>query len=155
MALRTIIDGKDPVLRKKSRPVENFDQKLHTLLDDMIETMENVNGVGLAACQVGVLRRAIVIDAGEGIIELINPEIIESSGEQTDNEGCLSFAGWFGEVTRPNVVKIKAFDRYGKPFTMTGEGLLARAFCHETEHLEGVLFIDHAEEIFESKPEKG
>lgn len=149
MAIREIIQDEDPALRKKSRAVENFDARLWALLDDMAETMEDANGVGLAACQVGVLRRVVLVDTGEGVVELINPEITESSGEQTGNEGCLSFVGIYGEITRPNIVTVKAQDRHGKTFTLTGEGLTARAFCHELEHLDGILFIDHTTELFE------
>ena len=119
-----------------------FDEKLHILLDDMYETMQSRDGVGLAAPQVGILKRAVVIDVGDGKIELINPEIVEESGEQTGSEGCLSVPGVFGEVTRPNVVTVKAQDRDGKWFKITGMELLARAFCHEIEHLDGKLFLD-------------
>ena len=119
-----------------------FDEKLHILLDDMYETMQSRDGVGLAAPQVGILKRAVVIDVGDGKIELINPEIVEESGEQTGSEGCLSVPGVFGEVTRPNVVTVKAQDRDGKWFKITGKELLARAFCHEIEHLDGKLFLD-------------
>ena len=119
-----------------------FDEKLHILLDDMYETMQSRDGVGLAAPQVGILKRAVVIDIGDGKIELINPEIVEESGEQTGSEGCLSVPGVFGEVTRPNVVTVKAQDRDGKWFKITGKELLARAFCHEIEHLDGKLFLD-------------
>ena len=119
-----------------------FDEKLHILLDDMYETMQSRDGVGLAAPQVGILKRAVVIDVGDGKIELINPEIVEESGEQTGSEGCLSVPGVFGDVTRPNVVTVKAQDRDGKWFKITGKELLARAFCHEIEHLDGKLFLD-------------
>ena len=119
-----------------------FDEKLHILLDDMYETMQSRDGVVLAAPQVGILKRAVVIDVGDGKIELINPEIVEESGEQTGSEGCLSVPGVFGEVTRPNVVTVKAQDRDGKWFKITGKELLARAFCHEIEHLDGKLFLD-------------
>lgn len=154
MAIREIIQDEDPVLRKKSRPVEKFDERLWELLDDMAETMAEANGVGLAACQVGVLRRVVVIDTGDGLLELINPVIVESSGSQTGNEGCLSFVGLYGEVTRPNVVTVQAFNRHGKEFEATGEGLTARAFCHELEHLDGILFIDHAKDLYEVETQK-
>lgn len=147
MAIRTILQDTDPTLRKTSRPVEKFDQRIWTLLDDMYETMQGANGVGLAAVQVGILRRVVVIDVGDGVIELLNPQIIEQSGEQTDSEGCLSFPGLYGEVSRPNHVKVKAQDRNGQFFEVEGEGLLARAFCHEIDHLDGVLFIDLCDEI--------
>ena len=142
MAIREIREKGDEILYKKCKAVEKFDEKLHILLDDMYETMQSRDGVGLAAPQVGILKRAVVIDVGDGKIELINPEIVEESGEQTGSEGCLSVPGVFGEVTRPNVVTVKAQDRDGKWFKITGKELLARAFCHEIEHLDGKLFLD-------------
>ena len=140
--LREIIKEGDEVLRKKCHRVEKFDEKLHALLDDMYETMQEANGVGLAAPQVGILRRIAVVDVGDGKIELVNPEIIKESGEQTGDEGCLSFPGKWGEVTRPMKVTVKAQDRYGKEFKIKGTELLARAFCHEIDHLDGQLYID-------------
>lgn len=142
MAIREIREKDDEILYKKCKAVVKFDEKLHILLDDMYETMQSRDGVGLAAPQVGILKRAVVIDVGDGKIELINPEIVEESGEQTGSEGCLSVPGVFGEVTRPNVVTVKAQDRNGKWFKITGKELLARAFCHEIEHLDGKLFLD-------------
>lgn len=142
MALRRVTKMGEPVLRKVCKPVKNFDEKLAVLLDDMADTMYHADGVGLAAPQVGILKRAVVIDVGDGIIELINPEIVSTGGEQTDMEGCLSVDDINEEVTRPNYVKVKAFDRNGNEFTMEGEGLLARAFCHEIDHLDGILFVD-------------
>ena len=142
MAIREIREKGDEILYKKCKAVVKFDDKLHILLDDMYETMQSRDGVGLAAPQVGILKRAVVIDVGDGKIELINPEIVEESGEQTGSEGCLSVPGVFGEVTRPNVVTVKAQDRDGKWFKITGKELLARAFCHEIEHLDGKLFLD-------------
>ena len=142
MAIREIREKGDEILYKKCKAVVKFDEKLHILLDDMYETMQSRDGVGLAAPQVGILKRAVVIDVGDGKIELINPEIVEESGEQTGSEGCLSVPGVFGEVTRPNVVTVKAQDRNGKWFKITGKELLARAFCHEIEHLDGKLFLD-------------
>lgn len=142
MAIREIRTKDDEILYKNCKPVKNFDEKLHILLDDMYDTMQQHNGVGLAAPQVGILKRAVVIDVGDGRIELINPEITEQSGEQTGSEGCLSVPGVWGEVARPNVVTVKAQDRDGKWFKLTGEELLARAICHETEHLDGKLFLD-------------
>ena len=142
MAIRDIREKGDEILYKKCKAVVKFDEKLHILLDDMYETMQSRDGVGLAAPQVGILKRAVVIDVGDGKIELINPEIVEESGEQTGSEGCLSVPGVFGEVTRPNVVTVKAQDRDGKWFKITGKELLARAFCHEIEHLDGKLFLD-------------
>ena len=142
MAIREIREKGDEILYKKCKAVVKFDEKLHILLDDMYETMQSRDGVGLAAPQVGILKRAVVIDVGDGKIELINPEIVEESGEQTGSEGCLSVPGVFGEVTRPNVVTVRAQDRDGKWFKITGKELLARAFCHEIEHLDGKLFLD-------------
>lgn len=147
MALRKILTLGDETLYKKSRKVEKFDKRLHDILDDMAETMYNAKGAGLAAVQIGILRRIVVIDATEdhsGLIELINPEIIEQSGEQTGEEGCLSVPGKCGDVTRPMYVKVKARDRNGKLFETDGSELLARAFCHEIEHLDGHLYIEKA-----------
>lgn len=148
MALRQIVKFGDDVLRKKCRPVTVFDAKLHTLLDDMRETLAKEQGAGLAAPQVGIVRRVVIVDVRDehGVIELVNPEIITSSGSQTGEEGCLSDPGVFCKVTRPNVVTVKAQDRNGEEFTLTGEGLLARALCHETDHLDGVLFTDRADD---------
>ena len=142
MAIRNIVKEGDPVLKKVSRPVEKFDDRLHVLLDDMYETMKK-DGVGLAAVQVGVLRRVVVIDIGEGRIELINPEIIAQEGEQQDVEECLSCPGKYGVTSRPMQVTVKAQDRNGEYFTITGRELLARAFCHEIDHLDGKLFYSH------------
>ena len=154
MALRKIVTGQDPVLRKTSRTVEAFDGKLAVLLDDMAETMYKNEGVGLAAVQVGVLKRVVTIDVGEGLIELVNPEIIEAKGSQEDSEGCLSFPNEFGIVGRPNEVKVKAFDRNGNPVEYTSAGLLARAFCHELDHLDGIVFKDKVKEMLEPEPPK-
>ena len=145
MALRQIVQIGDPVLRKKSKVVEKIDEKIIQLLDDMADTMYHADGVGLAAPQVGILKRVVVIDIGDGLLELINPEIIETSGEQLDDEGCLSVVGEAGAVRRPYRVKVRAFDRNGNLFEIEGEELLARAFCHEIDHLEGVLFVDKIE----------
>ena len=145
MALRTIVKEGDPVLTKRCRPVTSFDERLHTLLDDMTETLLDAGGVGLAGPQVGVLRRVVVIDLDEdGMLELINPEIIEQSGEQDGMVGCLSVPGRWGMVKRPNVVKVKAQDRNGDWFEAEGEALIARCFCHELEHLDGHLFTEKA-----------
>ncbi|EFM64226.1 peptide deformylase [Peptostreptococcus stomatis] len=146
MAIRNILKMGEPLLNKKSKQVVDFNDRLHTLLDDMADTMYKEDGVGLAAPQVGVLRRAVVVDIGEGLIELINPVIVETSGEQTDLEGCLSVVDYIGEVTRPNYVKVKAQDRFGKDIEVEGEGFLARAFCHEIDHLEGILFVERVED---------
>ena len=142
MAIRNIVKDGDPILKKKCRPVEKFDRKLAVLLEDMAETMHLANGVGLAAPQVGMLRRVVVIDVGEGVIELVNPEIIAYSGEQTGLEGCLSFPGEWGLAKRPNYVKVRAQDRNGEVFEIEGRELLARAFCHEIDHLNGIVFKD-------------
>ena len=146
MAIRNILKMGEPLLNKKFKQVVDFNDRLHTLLDDMADTMYKEDGVGLAAPQVGVLRRAVVVDIGEGLIELINPVIVETSGEQTDLEGCLSVVDYIGEVTRPNYVKVKAQDRFGKDIEVEGEGFLARAFCHEIDHLEGILFVERVED---------
>lgn len=142
MAIRKIVTLGDEVLRKTSRPVVNFNEKLWQLLDDMKDTMNKAEGVGLAAVQVGVLRRVVVIDVGDGLMELINPEIIEVSGEQEGQEGCLSLPGRFGIVKRPNYVKLRAQNRKGQWKLYEGTELKARAFCHELEHLDGKLYID-------------
>ena len=152
MALRTIVKEGDPVLTKRCRPVTSFDERLHTLLDDMTETLLDAGGVGLAGPQVGVLRRVVVIDLDEdGMLELINPEIIEQSGEQDGMEGCLSVPGRWGMVKRPNVVKVKAQDRNGDWFEAEGEALIARCFCHELEHLDGHLFVEHTDRLYSTE----
>ena len=142
MALRNIVKVGDPILKKKSRVVEKFDERLSTLIDGMFETMYNENGVGLAAVQVGMLKRVVVIDVGEGPIELVNPEITMQEGEQRESEGCLSLPGEFGITLRPKKVQVKAQDRNGKWQVFTGEDLKARAFCHELDHLDGILFTE-------------
>ena len=147
MAIRNIVKDGDEILLKKSRPVEQFDEKLAMLLEDMRETLKAAEGAGLAAVQVGVLRRVCIIDVGDGVIELINPEIISSSGAIEDVEGCLSFPNQWGMVSRPAAVKVKAFNRNGKRVMVKGEGLKARALCHEIDHLNGVLFEDVAVEM--------
>ncbi len=151
MAIRIIRESDDEILRKKCKPVKAFDEKLHTLLDDMAETMRVYNGVGLAAPQVGMLKRAVVIYIGNGLLELINPEIIETSGEQTGSEGCLSVPGKAGDVTRPNYVKVRAFDRNGNEYEAEGEELMARALCHELDHLDGILYTDLCDELYDVK----
>ena len=142
MALRQIRKKGDEILYKKSKEVVNFDKKLAELLDDMYETMQNAEGVGLAAPQVGILKRCIVIDIGEGKIELVNPVIEKAEGEQIGQEGCLSIPDFWGDVKRPEKVKVAAFDRKGKKIKVKGEGLLAVALCHEIDHLNGELFDD-------------
>lgn len=144
MAILNIVTSEDEVLRKKCRPVEKITPRTLTLLDDMLDTMRAANGVGLAAPQVGILRRIVIVDIGEGLIEMINPEIVATEGEQEGEEGCLSVPDEVGIVKRPNIVTVKATDRNGEPFTIRGEGLLARAFCHEIDHLDGILYIDKA-----------
>lgn len=154
MAIRNILLETDEILRKKSRPIVEFNEKLWQLLDDMAQTMYSADGVGLAAVQVGVLRQIVVIDAGEGLFEIINPEIIEQSGSQTGSEGCLSSPDEYGTVTRPMDVKVKALDRNGKPYIIVGSELLARALCHEIDHLQGVLFKDLAIEMLDMDEDK-
>ena len=144
MAIREIRKEGEDILRKKCRRVEKIDEKLTELLDDMIETLHQANGVGLAAPQVGVLKQVAVVDIGEGVIELINPEIIETRGALVDTEGCLSIPGVWAHVERPQTVKVRATGRDGKEHVYKGSGLLARAFCHEIDHLSGTLFIDKA-----------
>ena len=149
MALRKIVCIEDELLRKKSRPVDKFDEKLHRLLDDMAETMYHAHGCGLAAPQVAVLRRVVVMDVGDGLIEMVNPEILETEGEQDGPEGCLSVPGRRGMVKRPMNVTVRAQDRNGKTFEISGTELLARAFCHEIDHLNGVCFVTRASRMLE------
>ena len=144
MAIRNIVKDGDSILLKKCRPVEKFNEKLWILLEDMADTMHDANGVGLAGPQVGLLRRVVVVDVGDGVIELVNPKIVVLSGEQDGAEGCLSFPGEYGMVKRPNYVKVRAQDRFGNFFEMEGRELLARAFCHELDHLDGVVFKSRA-----------
>ena len=149
MALRKILTQGDPALTKTCRPVEKFDRKLRWLLDDMKETLANAGGVGLAAPQIGILRRVVVVeDADEQMIELVNPVIVSQSGEQDGWEGCLSVPGKYGKVTRPNYVTVRAQDRDGNSFEVSGEELVARCFCHELEHLDGHLFVEHTDELY-------
>lgn len=143
MALRNIVKLGDPILYKKSRVVEKFDDRLAMLIDDMKETMYDGNGVGLAAVQVGVLKRVVVIDVGDGPMELVNPEIIFAEGEQISQEGCLSLPNKWANTKRPQKVQVKAQDRNGKWQVFTGEDLKAKAFCHEIDHLDGILFTSH------------
>ncbi len=144
MAIRKIVLQGDEILTKVCKPVTKFDQKLGDLLDDMKDTLRQANGAGLAAPQVGILRRVVVVASDEDdILELVNPEIIYTAGEQTGPEGCLSVPGKFGMVTRPNIVRVRAQDRFGEWFEAEGEELTARAFCHELEHLDGHLYVEH------------
>ena len=145
MAKRTIlnVDADNDTLRKKSREVEKIDERILTLLDDMAETMYDANGVGLAAPQVGILKRIVVIDVGDGLIELINPVITYKKGEQINPEGCLSVPGKTGTVARPEKVKVRALNRHGEEINIDADGLLAIALCHEIDHLSGTLYIDN------------
>jgi len=148
MAVRRIVKNGDPVLRKRSREVVEINERIGQIIDDMTETLHKENGLGIAAPQIGILKRIVVIDVGEGPFELINPVIVTSEGEQEGIEGCLSVPGEFGKVKRPAFVKIKALNRKGKRIEKTGDALLARAFCHEINHLDGSLFIDLATEMY-------
>lgn len=153
MAIRKIREMGDDVLTKVCKEVEKVTPRTKVLIDDMFDTMYDAMGVGLAAPQVGVLKRIVTIDVGEGPILLINPEIIETSGEQTGEEGCLSVPGKSGVVTRPNYVKVRAFDEDMKEIVLEGEGLLARAFCHEIDHLDGHLYVEKVEGELEDTEE--
>ena len=149
MAKRNIVKVGEDILRKKCREVTAFDDKLWVLLDDMYETMKDANGCGIAGPQVGILRRVVVIDIGEGPIELVNPVITSVKGKQREVEGCLSVPGQWGYVTRPAKVKVTAQNRYGKEFKVEGTEMLARALCHEIDHLNGIIFTDIADEMTE------
>lgn len=142
MGIRKIMTVKEPCLHKVCRPVEKFDGKLHKLLDDMAETMAEANGVGLAAPQVGILRRVVLVDVEEEILELINPTLVETDGEQEGPEGCLSVPGKYGLVKRPYYAKVRAQDRMGNWYEAEGEELIARCFCHELDHLDGILYTE-------------
>ncbi|WP_219837729.1 peptide deformylase [Paenibacillus sp. R14(2021)] len=158
MAIRLIVQDPDPVLREKAVEVTKFNANLHKLLNDMAQTMYDAEGVGLAAPQVGISKRVIVVDVGDdrGLIEMVNPEIVESSGEQLGPEGCLSIAKLNGDVRRAQHIKLKGFDRNGAPFEMEAEDFLARAFQHEIDHLNGILFTDIAVSIYDisNRPHK-
>lgn len=151
MATRNILQLGDPALRKQSRPVTEFDSKLGVLLDDMTETLRQAAGAGLAAPQVGVLKRVVVVCDEGNYIELVNPVVQRESGIQENVEGCLSIPGKYGITKRPRKVAVKAFDRHGKAFRITGENLLARCLCHEIDHLNGILFIDHVERMLSAE----
>lgn len=151
MGLRKILTDKDPALHKVCRPVTEFDGKLHKLLDDMRETLIDSNGVGLAAPQVGILRRVVVVDVGDEILELVNPELLETDGEQEGAEGCLSVPGKYGLVKRPYLAKVRAQDRNGNRFEVEGEELIARCFCHEIDHLDGILYTQVMERFLTEK----
>ena len=140
MGLRKILTDKEPSLHKVCRPVENFDWRLHKLLKDMTDTLIDSQGVGLAAPQVGILRRVVLVDTGDEILELVNPVLLETDGEQEGPEGCLSVPGKYGLVKRPYYAKVRAQDRYGNWFEAEGEELIARCFCHELDHLDGIVY---------------
>lgn len=142
MGLRKILTDKEPALHKVCKPVEKFDGRLHRLLDDMHETLEQANGVGLAAPQVGILRRVVIVDTGEEILELINPTLVETDGEQIGAEGCLSVPGKYGLVKRPMYAKVRAQDRDGNWYEAEGEEIIARCFCHELDHLDGIVYTE-------------
>lgn len=149
MAIREILTDKDPALHKKCHPVTRFDAKLGLLLDDMKETLAHANGAGLAAPQIGILRRVVVVvDGSDQMLELVNPEILAEEGEQDGLEGCLSVPGYYGFVKRPMKVRVKAQDRTGTWFEAEGEEIVARCFCHETEHLDGHVFTEHADKLY-------
>ena len=149
MAIRNIVQIGDEVLRKKSFEVTDFGEKTHQLLDDMKQTLIKAEGVGLAAPQVGVLRRIFIVDYNGQYFECINPVMVSQKGKQIGQEGCLSVKGKYGTVERPMKVIVKAFDRFGKPFTVNAEGFLARAFCHEYDHLDGIIYVDKAVNVME------
>ena len=142
MGLRKILTTKEPALHKVCKPVVNFDAKLHKLLDDMAETLAEANGVGLAAPQVGILRRVVIVDLGDEVVELINPTLLETDGEQIGAEGCLSVPGKYGLVKRPYYAKVRAQDRYGEWFEVEGEEIIGRCFCHELDHLDGIVYTE-------------
>ena len=142
MGLRKILTDKEPSLHKVCRPVEKFDGKLHKLLDDMVETMKDAHGVGLAAPQVGILRRIVVVNTGEEVLELVNPTLLETDGEQIGAEGCLSVPGKYGLVKRPYYAKVRAQDRFGDWYEVEGEDIIARCFCHELDHLDGIVYTE-------------
>lgn len=142
MGLRKILTDKEPALHKVCKPVEVFDRKLHKLLDDMRQTLEEANGVGLAAPQVGILRRVVIVDTGEEILELVNPTLLETDGEQVGPEGCLSVPGKYGLVKRPYYAKVRAQDRDGNWYEAEGEEIIARCFCHELDHLDGIVYTE-------------
>lgn len=152
---RIVLYGEDDVLREKAKPIAKINESVHKLLDDLRDTMYSNKGVGLAAPQIGVLKRAIVVDAGEGLIELINPEILEASGKEADLEGCLSIPGVLGEVERAASVVVQGLDREGREIKVQANGFCARALQHEIDHLDGVLFIDRAVKIRKAESERG
>ena len=142
MGMRKILTDKESSLHKVCKPVTKFDWRLHKLLDDMAETLEEANGVGLAAPQVGILRRVVVVDTGDGVLELVNPTLLETDGEQLGAEGCLSVPGKYGLVNRPYYAKVRAQDRNGNWYEAEGEEIIARCFCHELDHLDGIVYTE-------------
>ena len=155
MGLRKILTDKEPALHKVCRPVEKFDWRLHKLLDDMKETLEEANGVGLAAPQVGILRRVVIVDTGEEILELVNPSLLGTGGEQIGAEGCLSVPGKYGLVKRPNYAKVRAQDRDGNWIESEVEELIARCFCHELDHLDGIVYTEVMERFLTDEELEG
>ena len=155
MGLRKILDDKEPALHKVCKPVEKFDWRLHKLLKDMADTLIDSGGVGLAAPQVGILRRVVLVDTGEEILELINPTLVETDGEQEGPEGCLSVPGKYGLVKRPYYAKVRAQDRHGEWFEAEGEELIARCFCHELDHLDGILYTQVMERFLTDEELEG
>ena len=155
MGLRKILTDKEPALHKVCRPVEKFDWKLHKLLDDMAETLAEANGVGLAAPQVGILRRVVIVDTGEEILELVNPTLVETGGEQVGAEGCLSVPGKYGLVKRPNYAKVRAQNRDGEWFEAEGQELIARCFCQELDHLDGIVYTEVMERFLTEEELEG
>lgn len=152
MAIREILTDQDPVLHKKCHPVTQFDDRLHVLLDDMKDTLAAANGAGLAAPQIGILRRVVIVmDETDQMLELVNPEIISQEGEDTGLEGCLSVPGMWGYVTRPEKATVRAQDRFGNWFEASGEGIVARCFCHELEHLDGHVFTEHTDRLYNNE----
>ena len=151
MGLRRILTDKEPALHKTCKEVVNFDAKLHKLLDDMHETLEDSGGVGLAAPQVGILRRVVLVDNGEEVLELVNPTLVETDGEQVGAEGCLSVPGKYGLVKRPYYAKVRAQDRFGNWYEAEGEELTARCFCHELDHLDGIIYTQGMERLLTDK----
>lgn len=149
MAIRNIRTLGDDVLRKKCRPVETIDDRTVQLLEDMAQTMYKADGVGIAAPQVGILKRIVCIDVGDGLLELINPEIVSFEGSEKDVEGCLSVPGKYGYVVRPQKVTVTALNRYGEKITIKGEGMLKKALCHEVDHLDGIVFVDKVTQYVE------
>ena len=156
MGLRKILTDKEPALHKVCKPVVKFDEKLHKLLDDMVETLRDANGVGLAAPQIGIIRRVVIVDTGDDeMLELVNPTLLETSVEQCGPEGCLSVPGRYGLVKRPYYAKVRAQDRYGNWFEAEGEEIIARCFCHELDHLDGIMYTEVMERFLTEEELEG